>query len=115
MPIEVTKRPAEIAIPGEFNSDFPPRRATNCVIKHSREQLGVELHSTWVSTADIHVQSLWRYAGIWVAPGSPHPLVAAFLKSTAEKAKASTVPVRHTRWETETRGEDHARSRSEAI
>lgn len=72
MPIEVTKRPAAIAILGEFNSDFPPHPATNAAIEHSREQLGVELHSTWVSTADIHVQSLWRYAGIWVAPGSPY-------------------------------------------
>lgn len=65
-------RPPQIAILGEFDPEFPPHPATNAAILHSSQQLRAEVRRVWLSTQDIHLDLLKRYAGIWVAPGSPY-------------------------------------------
>ena len=66
------KHGPEIAILGELNPNFPKHPTTNAEITNSCDKLHVRAHGTWVSTADIRVESLTRYAGIWIAPGSPY-------------------------------------------
>jgi len=61
-----------IALLGEYTATFPPHTATNAAIEHSRNHLGMDISSTWVSTADIDRQLFDHYSGIWVAPGSPY-------------------------------------------
>lgn len=61
-----------IAILGEFTPAFPPHRATNAALQHSRDALGILIEWEWVSTDDISPTLFERYAGIWVAPSSPY-------------------------------------------
>ena len=65
-------RPPQIAILGEFDPEFPPHPATNAAVLHSSQQLRAEARGLWLSMQDIHLDLLKRYAGIWVAPGSPY-------------------------------------------
>ncbi len=61
-----------IALLGEYTPTFPSHTATNAAIEHSRNILGVDISTKWVSTADIDQKLFERYSGIWVAPGSPY-------------------------------------------
>ena len=61
-----------IALLGEYSPTFPPHISTNEAIKHAQNLLNVELSANWISTADIDPKLFERYAGIWVAPGSPY-------------------------------------------
>jgi CTP synthase (UTP-ammonia lyase) len=64
--------PPRIALLGEFDPAFPPHAATEAAVEHARAALGVRVDAQWVSTADVTAESLARYAGLWVAPGSPY-------------------------------------------
>jgi len=64
--------PQGIALIGEYTPDFEPHRATDAAIEHAGASLGMGISATWLSTADITPTVLERYAGIWVAPGSPY-------------------------------------------
>lgn len=72
MPTQIGKRLPEIAILGEFDPAFPPHPATNAAIKHSSGRLDTIMHSSWLSTEGLCLDSLKRYCGIWIAPGSPY-------------------------------------------
>lgn len=61
-----------IAILGELDPAFPPHRATNEALAHSATTLGVDVDARWVSTADVTIEALREYSGIWIAPGSPY-------------------------------------------
>jgi CTP synthase (UTP-ammonia lyase) len=61
-----------IAILGEFDPAFPPHRATNDALAHTATVLGVEVDASWVSTADVTIEAMQEYSGIWIAPGSPY-------------------------------------------
>ncbi|MBD9363058.1 CTP synthase C-terminal region-related (seleno)protein [Methylomonas fluvii] len=61
-----------IALLGEYTPTFPPHLSTNAAIEHAKTALGVDINADWVSTADIDQTLFERYAGIWVAPGSPY-------------------------------------------
>ena len=61
-----------LAIIGEFTPNFAPHAATNAAIDHSIAASGLDVKADWVSTADVGRALLDRYAGIWVAPGSPY-------------------------------------------
>lgn len=61
-----------LAIIGEFDPTFPPHPATNAAIGHSALAHGLDIRAEWVSAADVDPALLGRYAGIWVAPGSPY-------------------------------------------
>jgi CTP synthase (UTP-ammonia lyase) len=61
-----------IALLGEYTPTFPPHLATNAAIEHAKAALGLEINADWVSTDDIDDTLFERYAGIWVAPGSPY-------------------------------------------
>lgn len=63
---------SEIALLGEYTPSFPPHAATDAAIGHSAEWLGADVAATWVSTEDIDPGLFERFAGIWVAPGSPY-------------------------------------------
>lgn len=63
---------ATIALLGEYSPEFPPHVATDAAIEHSRNAISVDIRSEWVSTDDIDDRLFDRYAGIWVAPGSPY-------------------------------------------
>ena len=53
------------------NSDSPDL-STNAAIVHAKTALGLEINADWISTEDIDQTLFERYAGIWVAPGSPY-------------------------------------------
>ncbi|MCQ8118868.1 CTP synthase C-terminal region-related (seleno)protein [Methylomonas rosea] len=61
-----------IALLGEFTPSFPPHLATNAAIEHAKAAVGLDINADWVSTADIDQTLFERYAGLWVAPGSPY-------------------------------------------
>lgn len=61
-----------IAILGEHTPTFAPHASTNTAIAHANAALGLEIDYDWISTADINSSLLERYAGIWIAPGSPY-------------------------------------------
>ncbi len=61
-----------IAIFGEYTPTFAPHASTNAAIEHANAALGLAIDYEWISTADIHSSLFERYAGIWVAPGSPY-------------------------------------------
>ena len=61
-----------IALIGEYTPTFAPHALTNAAIGHANAALGLEINYAWISTADIHSSLLERYAGIWIAPGSPY-------------------------------------------
>lgn len=62
----------KIGIVGDYDGR-PSHIATEEAIKHSAKKLGLEVTSTWLSTAsfDNSAQELQTYHGIWCAPGSP--------------------------------------------
>ncbi|MDR3672784.1 MAG: hypothetical protein P4L36_18205 [Holophaga sp.] len=64
--------PKTIALLGEYSPTFPPHAATDAAFEHSRRLLGAELEATWVATDTITPDLFQRFAGIWVAPGSPY-------------------------------------------
>ncbi|MCK9605805.1 MAG: CTP synthase [Methylomonas sp.] len=61
-----------IALLGEYTPTFPPHAATNTAIEHVEADSGLDISADWISTADIDPSLFERYAGIWVAPGSPY-------------------------------------------
>lgn len=61
-----------IALLGEYSPSFPPHSSTNAAIEHARASLGLDIRYDWISTADISPALFKRYAGIWIAPGSPY-------------------------------------------
>jgi CTP synthase (UTP-ammonia lyase) len=83
--------PPEIAILGEFDPEFPPHPATNAAIVHSCQQLGADIRGVWLSTQDIHLESLKEYSGMWVAPGSPYKNLEKTL-SAIRYARENRVP-----------------------
>lgn len=64
--------PSKIALLGEYTPAFPPHAATDAAIRHSRDELGIDVCADWISTEAIDSALLERYSGIWVAPGSPY-------------------------------------------
>jgi len=61
-----------IALLGEYTPTFPPHASTNAAIEHANAALGLGIGHDWISTADIDSSLFERYAGIWIAPGSPY-------------------------------------------
>lgn len=61
-----------IALIGEYNPDFAPHAATDRAIEHACAAMGAKLRADWISTAALQPTLLERYAGLWVAPGSPY-------------------------------------------
>lgn len=61
-----------IALLGEYNPGFAPHAATDAAILHANALLGTAIRADWVSTAFIDTTLFERYAGIWIAPGSPY-------------------------------------------
>jgi CTP synthase (UTP-ammonia lyase) len=61
-----------IAIIGEYTPTFPPHISTSAAVEHSRSALGIDVQGVWVSTGEIDKNLFERFAGIWVAPGSPY-------------------------------------------
>jgi CTP synthase (UTP-ammonia lyase) len=68
--------PLTIGIIGDFNPAFAPHQATNDALQHSGAALASQVEGTWLPTRDLEAQvaegSLFRYHGLWCAPGSPY-------------------------------------------
>lgn len=62
----------KIALIGEYNPDFEAQASTGASIEHSCRHLGVQLDYVWLSTADITLEKLAQFDGLWIAPGSPY-------------------------------------------
>ncbi len=61
--------PVRIAVVGDYQPDAVAHRALPEALKLSAAALGVEVVPTWIATDKVGL--LGRFAGIWVAPGSP--------------------------------------------
>jgi len=61
-----------LLILGEFDPSFRPHAATNEAIRHSRDHLGLDVASEWMSTAQVDPGVLSEVDGLWIAPGSPY-------------------------------------------
>lgn len=64
--------PKSIALLGEFTPTFAPHTSTYAAIEHSQKMLGTIVSADWISTTDVDPRVFQRYAGIWIAPGSPY-------------------------------------------
>jgi CTP synthase (UTP-ammonia lyase) len=63
---------ASLAIIGEYTPSFEPHAATDSAIAHSCIALGIQLNSTWISSADLDDSLFRTHQGVLVAPGSPY-------------------------------------------
>jgi CTP synthase (UTP-ammonia lyase) len=61
-----------IALLGEFDPAFPPHQATIDACTHSATALREHVAPTWISTAELTVDSLRDFSALWIAPGSPY-------------------------------------------
>jgi CTP synthase (UTP-ammonia lyase) len=61
-----------VALLGEFTPSSEPHIATNAAIAHSRSALGIDVEAEWVATNEISPALFSRFAGVWIAPGSPY-------------------------------------------
>lgn len=66
------RTPSRLLILGEFDPAFRPHMATNDAIRHSSDQLGIEIQFEWLSTAAVTPRILSKCDGLWIAPGSPY-------------------------------------------
>lgn len=66
------KRAAHIALIGDYDASFSPHRATEAALRHSAELLDLPVVSPWISTAELSVERLREFDGLWIAPGSPY-------------------------------------------
>jgi CTP synthase (UTP-ammonia lyase) len=82
---------SRIAILGEFDPAFPPHKATNDALAHTATTLGVDVDARWVSTADVTIEAIQAYSGIWVAPGSPYKSLANTL-TAIRHAREQRIP-----------------------
>ena len=80
-----------LAILGEFDPAFRPHAATNDAIRHSRDRLGIDLHSQWLSTADVTAEAISDCDGLWIAPGSPYKSMERTLEAI-RYARENAVP-----------------------
>jgi CTP synthase (UTP-ammonia lyase) len=85
------ERMSYVAILGEYDSTFTPHVATGLAIRHSSAVLSRPIKAEWVSTQDIDELLFSRYAGIWVAPGSPYKNLERTLWAI-EHARKNSVP-----------------------
>lgn len=68
-----------LALLGEYSPTSATHLATDAAIKHSTHQLGIRIDAQWISTGEIDSSLFERFAGIWVAPGSPYKNMAKTL------------------------------------
>jgi CTP synthase (UTP-ammonia lyase) len=61
-----------IALIGDFSPSFEPHVATAAAIAHSGSALGMDVRGEWIATERIGKDLFERFAGIWIAPGSPY-------------------------------------------
>lgn len=80
-----------IALLGEYTPTFPPHLSTIAAIEHASTALVLDVSSDWVSTDNIDHTLFERYAGIWVAPGSPYRNMEKTL-SAIHYARENNVP-----------------------
>lgn len=80
-----------IALLGEYTPTFSPHLSTKAAIEHAKTALGLEISADWISTADIDQTLFERYAGIWVAPGSPYKNMDKTL-SAIRHARENNIP-----------------------
>jgi CTP synthase (UTP-ammonia lyase) len=80
-----------VALLGEFTPTFKPHVATNAAIKHTCAALDLRVEGEWVSTQHIGHSLFSRYAGIWVAPGSPYKNLERTLWAI-EHARTNNIP-----------------------
>ncbi|WAR46079.1 CTP synthase C-terminal region-related (seleno)protein [Methylomonas rapida] len=80
-----------IALLGEYTPTFPPHLSTNAAIEHAKAASGLDIGADWISTADIDHTLFERYAGIWIAPGSPYKDMDKTL-SAIRHARENNIP-----------------------
>jgi CTP synthase (UTP-ammonia lyase) len=61
-----------VALIGDFSPSFEPHVATTTAIAHSCSALEIGIRAEWIVTERIGEDLFERFAGIWIAPGSPY-------------------------------------------
>ena len=87
--------PIKIGLVGDFDPAFQPHLATLAALEHAADALGCEIATEWLPTlklAESSVKELERYAGLWIAPGSPYKSLAGAL-AAIRYARESNVPL----------------------
>ncbi|MDP4265483.1 MAG: CTP synthase [Bacteroidota bacterium] len=72
-----------LAIIGDYNSQYRPHKATNEAIDHSVGKCGIPLRCDWIPTAAIEAdfeKIISTYHGYWIAPGSPYKSMSSALQ-----------------------------------
>ena len=82
----------KIAVIAEYDPSFEPHVATDRALKHSAEQLNIDIDYTWVSTSDIDRSFFDQYDGLWIGPGSPYNNMANTL-SAIQYAREHDIPL----------------------
>lgn len=67
--------PIRIAIVGDHDASRPTHRATNEALRHAASALSARIEASWLPTSslgELEAAELARFAGFFVAPGSPY-------------------------------------------
>jgi CTP synthase (UTP-ammonia lyase) len=85
-----------ILILGDFDDKFPPHRATNDALDHSRAALGLDVDCEWIAPREFdnadRLERVRRARGIWAAPGSPYSSLGGALAAIAV-ARTEAIPL----------------------
>ena len=72
-----------VGVVGDFNASFHSHHATNAALRHAGERLGLDVAVEWVPTPAVlqDTETLARYGGIWLSPGSPYESLEGALRA----------------------------------
>lgn len=71
----------KLAILAEYDPNFEPHVQTDAAIAHAASTLRLDVHSEWISTADIRIEQLSTVDALWLAPGSPYKNLSRTLEA----------------------------------
>lgn len=92
----VSPKPVRIGILGDFNPEYHSHLATNASLQHAVRALGRSVESEWVPTPSLldprTNNTLARFDGLWISPGSPYKSMAGMLAGI-ERARLGDWPL----------------------
>ena len=92
----VSAKPARIGILGDFSPEYHSHLATNASLQHAAQAVGRCVESEWIPTPSLLEpgtdNTLARFDGLWISPGSPYKSMAGMLAGI-ERARLGNWPL----------------------
>ena len=81
-----------IAIIGDFSSEYEPHIATNNALEHALKKSASDINYEWIASNDITHNTLASYQGFLIAPGSPYKNMDNVL-NVIKHARENNIPL----------------------